>query len=223
MFLINLKKLISRNIIILLKNLYQFLIKTKNILKNLKDLGRLSEDFKNTDILLALTKHENEDIRHYSVKNLAKLTDENLLKRYVDLLGFEKSSKNRREIASAIGRMRSKKAINTMIGLLDDDDPNVILQSIRGLLVFKGDKEIRKRILKLRRHENELVRKIIEVEFYDKKEYRKDHASCPDELKNLLAHGDAIKILKKVEDESVHLTFTSPPYYNARDYSIYKW
>ena len=27
--------------------------------------------------------------------------------------------------------------------------------------------------------------------------------------------------MKKVKDESVHLTFTSPPYYNARDYSIY--
>ncbi len=29
------------------------------------------------------------------------------------------------------------------------------------------------------------------------------------------------EVLKYVEDESIHLTFTSPPYYNARDYSIY--
>ena len=27
--------------------------------------------------------------------------------------------------------------------------------------------------------------------------------------------------MKLLQDESVHLTFTSPPYYNARDYSIY--
>jgi DNA modification methylase len=30
-----------------------------------------------------------------------------------------------------------------------------------------------------------------------------------------------LEVLKYVPDESVHLTFTSPPYYNARDYSIY--
>ena len=30
-----------------------------------------------------------------------------------------------------------------------------------------------------------------------------------------------MKALKYLPDESVHLTFTSPPYYNARDYSIY--
>jgi DNA modification methylase len=30
-----------------------------------------------------------------------------------------------------------------------------------------------------------------------------------------------LEALKYVPDESVHLTFTSPPYYNARDYSIY--
>jgi DNA modification methylase len=29
-------------------------------------------------------------------------------------------------------------------------------------------------------------------------------------------------IVKYVPDESIHLTFTSPPYYNARDYSIYQ-
>jgi len=28
--------------------------------------------------------------------------------------------------------------------------------------------------------------------------------------------------LKYISDESIHLTFTSPPYYNARDYSIYQ-
>lgn len=34
-------------------------------------------------------------------------------------------------------------------------------------------------------------------------------------------HGDALEILKNMDDKSIHLTFTSPPYYNARDYSIY--
>lgn len=32
-----------------------------------------------------------------------------------------------------------------------------------------------------------------------------------------------METLHYVPDESVHLTFTSPPYYNARDYSIYNY
>ncbi|HAS16556.1 MAG TPA: hypothetical protein DCR39_01330 [Nitrospiraceae bacterium] len=31
-----------------------------------------------------------------------------------------------------------------------------------------------------------------------------------------------LKIKGNGPDESIHLTFTSPPYYNARDYSIYQ-
>lgn len=34
--------------------------------------------------------------------------------------------------------------------------------------------------------------------------------------------GDVVDTLRHVPDESIHLTFTSPPYYNARDYSIYQ-
>lgn len=37
----------------------------------------------------------------------------------------------------------------------------------------------------------------------------------------MVVQGDALDSLRRVPDESVHLTFTSPPYYNARDYSTY--
>ena len=194
----------------------------REVVRRLKNIGRLSDDFDSVDVLTALCKHENEDIRHHSIKNLAKLSDERLLKHFYKLLQNETTSKNRREIASAIGRMRSSKAVPIMLKLLNDDDPNVVLQSIRGLLVFRDDDKIKKTILGFANHENELVRKIIEVEFYDKKDYRKDHASAPAELKNSVFHGDAVDILGGIDGESVHLTFTSPPYYNARDYSIYK-
>jgi DNA modification methylase len=40
-------------------------------------------------------------------------------------------------------------------------------------------------------------------------------------MKNTVVHGDVRDVLKLIPDESLHLTFTSPPYYNARDYSIY--
>jgi len=41
-------------------------------------------------------------------------------------------------------------------------------------------------------------------------------------MKNIVVHGDVKEIFKYIPNESIHLTFTSPPYYNARDYSIYK-
>jgi len=48
------------------------------------------------------------------------------------------------------------------------------------------------------------------------------HDESPDFLKNTVVQGDVVDILKNISDESIHLTFTSPPYYNARDYSIYQ-
>lgn len=41
------------------------------------------------------------------------------------------------------------------------------------------------------------------------------------DLENLIIHGDTEKALDCVQSDSVHLTFTSPPYYNAREYSKY--
>ena len=45
---------------------------------------------------------------------------------------------------------------------------------------------------------------------------------CLDLLKNLIVQADVQDVLKEIKSENIHLTFTSPPYYNARDYSIYK-
>ena len=193
----------------------------KDILKRLKSLGYLSDDFEDVNLLKELSGNKNQDIRYYAISNLAKLADDNLLEFFYLLIKSEKTSRNRREIASAIGRLRSAKAIDILLELLSDADPNIILQSIRGLLVFKKEKKIYNKLIKLRFHENELVQKIIEVEFFDKKNYSKNHSKSPDHLKNTIMLGDAFKILKKVDEESIHLTFTSPPYYNARDYSIY--
>ena len=192
-----------------------------SILNSLKNLGFLAKDFKDVETLKELSIHTNKEIRYYSINNLGKLSNQNLLKTFVNLLKSEKTSKNRREITSSIGRLRSPKAIKTLVKLLQDSDPNVILQAIRGLLVFKDDKDIKEKLLKLKDHENELVKTIIEVEFNNKKIYSIDHHKSPDDLKNKIINGDTLKVLKKIQNESIHLTFTSPPYYNARDYSIY--
>jgi DNA modification methylase len=192
-----------------------------DIKKKLSSLGRLDKKFKDKNLLLKLSTSSNKDIRYLSVSNLAKLNDIKLLDFYKKFLATENVSLVRREIASAIGRLRNKKAINLMTRMLRDKDPNVVLQAIRGLLVFKKDKKIDLILKKLKNHKNEIVRKIIGIEFYDFNNYSTKHSQFPEYLKNCIVNGDVLSVLKEIKEESVHLTFTSPPYYNARDYSIY--
>jgi DNA modification methylase len=92
------------------------------------------------------------------------------------------------------------------------------------LLVFENDKEVEEHLRPLVNHENEMVRTVIYKEYFAKEKASNSvlpHAVTYNFLKNVVVNADVLEALKFVPDESVHLTFTSPPYYNARDYSIY--
>ncbi len=136
---------------------------------------------------------------------------------------IERDTTVRREAVSSIGRMRNPKAKEYLFEILNDNDPKVVCQAIRGLLVFKGDKDIDEHLQPLINHQNEMVRTVIYKEFFasQKAHSNQPHTDSFDYLKNVVVNGDTIEIMKMLQDESVHLTFTSPPYYNARDYSIY--
>ncbi|GAB4459177.1 MAG: hypothetical protein Fur0028_12920 [Bacteroidales bacterium] len=108
--------------------------------------------------------------------------------------------------------------------MLDDADPKIVIQAIRGLLVFKNDTSIQDKLKVLIEHENEMIKTVIEKEFFQVETVDKNKLPHPETynfLKNIVVNGDVRDVLKFVPDESIHLTFTSPPYYNARDYSIY--
>ena len=201
-------------------------IKTENsgnIIKVLNRLGKLPKDFNPEPLLLAL-KNNNNKIRYLALKNLAKLSDINLLNKYIDVIQNDVSADVRREAVSAIGRLRNKITIDFLIQLLNDNDPEVVLQAIRGLLVFKIDKKVKESLQSLKNHPNEIIQEVIKKEFKTK-EITKNihkHSLSPDFLKNCVIQGDVRDIIKLIPDESIHLTFTSPPYYNARDYSIYQ-
>ena len=137
----------------------------------------------------------------------------------------EKDSMIRREAVSTIGRMRSRKAIPILKEVLNDSDPKVVLQGIRALLVFKEDIPVRTSLVMLLAHPNEMIQEVIKKEFFTDTftpQNAGKHAESPDYMKNAIVHGDVREILKGVPDGSIHLTFTSPPYYNARDYSVYQ-
>ena len=190
----------------------------------LEKLGRLENGY-SREPLLNLLNNQNENIRALSVKNLAKMSDISLLPVFVKYASKDESTEVRREAVSAIGRLRNEKAIPTLIKFLTDNDPKVVMQAIRGLLVFADRLDIKQELKKLLNHPNELIKEVINKEvngFSYKSNSSQKHDEFPDQIKNAVVHGDVQEILKYVPDESVHLTFTSPPYYNARDYSIYQ-
>lgn len=189
----------------------------------LDNLGALPKDF-NEKPLLTLIKHSNSDIRLLAIKNLGKLGKNQYLDQFIEIGKNDPNSLVRREAVSAIGRLRNSENIPILLEFLEDNDPKVILQSIRGLLIFKKNKSVIQELKKLKNHPNEIIQDLITQEFYktSKKTSIDNHCKSPDSLKNTVILGDVREIIKLIDDQSIHLTFTSPPYYNARDYSIYK-
>ncbi|PIS30018.1 MAG: restriction endonuclease subunit M [Candidatus Marinimicrobia bacterium CG08_land_8_20_14_0_20_45_22] len=196
---------------------------TKTIFFTLDKLGRLPENF-DGKYFIPLCNHPIEKIRLLAVKNIGKLCDEKYLNQLENISISDESTMVRREAISSIGRMRNKNAIPILIKSLKDSDPKIVLQAIRGLLVFNDNDLVVAELKKLINHPNEVIKNVIEKEYFDQSEfeYNVDHCKSPDYLKNVVVNGDVLEVLKIVPNESIHLTFTSPPYYNARDYSIYQ-
>ena len=189
----------------------------------LENIGHIQKDF-NYSWLLELLDYNNETIRVLVLKNLGKVKSTDLIKVFYNVANTDKSTLVKREAVSALGRLRNEQTKEILIKLLDNEDPKIVCQAIRGLLVFKGEKEIDEALKKLINHENEMVQAVIKKEYFsntDNKKNKQKHTETYDFLKNVIVNADVIEALKYVPDESVHLTFTSPPYYNARDYSIY--
>ncbi len=113
------------------------------LFKALNKLGKLPNNF-NEKPLLNLLDHKSDKIRYLAIKNLAKLSKITLLSVYVNILNSDESSIVRREAASAIGRLKNNEAKQTMFNFLNDSDPQVVLQFIRGLFVFKKDDDVKK-------------------------------------------------------------------------------
>jgi DNA modification methylase len=191
----------------------------------LENLGYLPREF-NGDFLIPLLHHEHHQVRLLAVKNIGKLGNEKFLHRLSKMLDSETNTSVKREIVSAIGRMRNPKNKEILYKILQDEDPKVVCQAIRALFVFDGDKEVQEKLKALVNHPNEMVRTVIYKKFFSEKETTAQsalpHTQTHHFLKNVVVNGDVLEVLKYVPDESVHLTFTSPPYYNARDYSIYQ-
>jgi hypothetical protein len=192
------------------------------VLNTLENLGRLPHDF-DGNWLLEFLNNESSSIRFLAVKNLGKLKNDAFLVFLTQVAQNDPDTNVRREAVSAIGRMRKPDTKKILFAKLKDPDPKVVCQAIRGLLFFKGDPTVDKKLSSLIEHPNEMVIQVIRKEYFSEKknETKQPHTETYDYLKNVVVHGDTIETMKLLQEESIHLTFTSPPYYNARDYSIY--
>lgn len=197
---------------------------SREILFVLDNLGYLPKGF-DASKLVPFLKHPNDQVRLLAVKNLGKVSEPRYMDILLEIATHDTDSMIRREAVSSIGRMRTPKAIPYLTQLLNDNDPKIVLQAIRGLLVFRKNLPVIEQLKKLATHPNEMVQSVIRREFSQNSnghENKDAHSTSPDFMKNVVVHGEVREILKHVPNESIHLTFTSPPYYNARDYSIYE-
>ncbi|MGI8495596.1 MAG: HEAT repeat domain-containing protein [Pyrinomonadaceae bacterium] len=195
----------------------------KNLIATLEDLGYLPGDFQG-GFLFDLLEHKNPKIRFLAAKNIAKLNQTKSLEPLWNAFKLETDTTTRREIVSAIGRLRKPQNKPYLFEILHDDDPKVVCQAIRGLLVYDDDILVERKLKPLLNPENETVRTVIYKEYFadkTRKENELPHPETYDYLKNVVVNADVREALLNVPNESVHLTFTSPPYYNARDYAIY--
>lgn len=198
---------------------------TANLIFILENTGYLSGNF-DPSCFISLLNNSSDNVRILALKNLAKFRCVDYLPRFLEIALTDKNTSIRMQAVSAIGRLRTKMAIPALTQVLSDNDPKVVCQAIRALLVFKGDKNVDNILTGLLNHENETVKSIIHKEYFDN---TPDQKACnkykepysPAYLHNTVVNCDVLKALKLIPDQSIHLTFTSPPYYNARDYSIY--
>lgn len=189
----------------------------------LENIGSLPPTY-GKDCFIELLNHENKSVRLWAVKNLGKLKSIELLTQFSRIIENDESTEVKREAVSSVGRMRKAETIPTLIATLGNADPKVVCQAIRGLLVFKGNDVVDENLKKLINHENEMIVSVIRKEYFTNVSKVKSglpHAETYPFLENVVVNGDVRAVLRNVPEESIHLTFTSPPYYNARDYSIY--
>lgn len=216
-----LKEKKEKSLAVLVKENYT---NSSNIILILKNIGDIAPASTNESWMIELLTHPNDEVRYWTVKLLGKLKTEQSQAELYKIAIADTCTMVKREAVSSIGRMRLSKNIPFLKNMLDNKDPKIICQAIRGLLVFKGNSDIDNTLKRLVKHPNEMVRSVINKEYFlqkDNKDTILPHTETYPYLRNVVVNADVREVLRLVPSESVHLTFTSPPYYNARDYSIY--
>ena len=192
----------------------------KEQLSFLRSIGKIKSSFSNYDMITATYKDSEEKLRYEIIRTLSKMADSNLLNFYKSAIKSEPVSETKKRNCICYRQVKKRKTIPLLTELIGDNDPNVTLQAIRGLLVFKDDQKIIKLLKGLKNNPNEIVKMVIENELFTSDNNKSNnHKKLNQKLKNKIVKGDSLHVLKKIEDDTFHLTFTYP-YYNTRLFNI---
>lgn len=152
-------------------------------------------------------------------KNRSKESFDTLISLYYCDLPVEE----KREIVSSIGRQNDTDSIYDFLAenAFKKNNMDVIYQMFRTTLVYyKKDNRFKKLCEKMKAYyDNEIMNKMYEYKLAPKFDNKRLNESSI--KKPLLLEGDSAKTLKYIKDGDINLVFTSPPYYNAREYSEY--
>lgn len=110
----------------------------KNLIATLEGLGYLPKDFQG-GFLFNLLEHNNPKVRFLAAKNIAKLNQTKSPEPLWSAFQKEDDTSTRQEIISAIGRLRREQNKPYLFQILQDEDPKVVCQAIRGLLVYNNN------------------------------------------------------------------------------------
>jgi len=156
-------------------------------------------------------------------KKIALNRSDETLKILIKYYHEEKKVEVRRELVSSIGRQRNKDIIFKFLSdnIFKEPVTEVVIQMYRTILYNYDDERFKALGNSLENEYNNEVIKKMKRYYLFKKEKTKLDLKTSEIKKPLVLEGDSEYSLRKLNEGSIHLAFTSPPYYNARDYSNY--
>lgn len=134
----------------------------------LESLGQLPANFESS-FLYELLEHQHHQVRLNAVKNIGKLNGKTDINKLSKLYKTKTITSVRREIISSI--VETERNANNkplLFEFLEDEDPKIVCQAIRGLLVFQKDEDVKEHLKPLINHTNEMVRTVIYKEYFAK-------------------------------------------------------
>ena len=184
------------------------------------------EFFKNEKTVCTIKKKQNDiKITLSFIKGLGKIKSEENLDKLIELYRSQSNIEFKREIISSIGRQKNNEKILLFIkdnvyqcGIMD-----LVYQMYRTCLYKEKTNNAFNKLGKeiYNYFDNEVLKKM--KYFIDYKQSKKK--ALPKQrqiIKPTLLIGDNVETLKTIQEKEIHLIFTSPPYYNAREYSNYR-
>ncbi|MDM8567809.1 HEAT repeat domain-containing protein [Candidatus Halobeggiatoa sp. HSG11] len=130
----------------------------------IKVLGRSQNINRTLPLLLSALQDKNRNIRYHAAIELGKFENNLALKPLINLLS-EQYAPIRREAAISLGKLKSKNSIvyNSLITLLNDQEPLVRQYTVEALGNLGGDKVIEPLIAKLEDSDSKVFRATVRV------------------------------------------------------------